>query len=253
MNTKRRIVGIIPSRYNSTRLPGKPLVSINGVCLIERVFVQAKKSKELDDVLIATDDKRVFEKARGFGAKVVMTSALCKSGTDRLSEVARKYEKNARAFINIQGDEPLIDPGLIDTLARELKKPGCPEMVTAAFPIKSNEEFEDPNVNKVVLDKDGNAIYFSRSPIPYPRKPGNAAPLKHLGIYGYSRSFLLKYSSLKQTPLEISEQLEQLRAIENGYKIRVVIAKKDSAGVDTPDDVKKVEKILRNGALSKSK
>ena len=241
----KRIVAVIPSRFASTRLPGKPLILINGISLIERVWKQVRKCRKIDEIIVATDDKRIFYHVTGFGGKAVMTSVGCKSGTDRLCEVARRFEKSAYAFINVQGDEPLISPKLVDTIAEELRA-GKTEMATAGFPLKDKELIGNPNVVKVVLDKFKNAVYFSRSPIPYSRQKGKTFVLKHIGIYGYTRNFLLKYSSFSQTPLELSEQLEQLRVIENGYKIKVIISKVDSAGVDTPEDIKRVEKILKN-------
>ncbi|MBN1621164.1 MAG: 3-deoxy-manno-octulosonate cytidylyltransferase [Endomicrobiales bacterium] len=245
---RKRVVGIIPARYGSTRLPAKPLLLVKGKYLIEHVYRQVKKSKKLDDVIIATDDIRIVTAARKFGAKVALTSKSCSSGTDRLAEVAKKIEKKADVLINIQGDEPKISPVLIDKLASELLRDSDLDMVTAAYPIKNSAELDDPNVVKVVLNKNSNALYFSRYCIPFKRedavKTSSKLWLKHLGIYGYRRKFLLKYSSWKQTPLEKIEKLEQLRVLENGHKIKVIISRKDSFGVDTPEDVKRIGKII---------
>ena len=241
-----KTVGVIPARYQSSRFPGKPLALIAGKTLIERVWRQASGSRQLDDLVIATDDKRILECARSFGARVVMTSPSCACGTDRLAEVARRSEKNASAFINIQGDEPLLSPSLIDRLVLTLKKnPGIPA-VTAAFPLKDEGEISNHNVVKVVTDERKCALYFSRCPIPFERTEGTGAWFKHLGIYGYRRSFLLRYASWPPTALERTESLEQLRILEKGYQIKVVLSQHDSFGVDTPSDVRKIEKLLKS-------
>lgn len=259
-----KIIGIIPSRYASSRFPGKPLALIAGKSLIERVWRQAKKSRLLSEVIIATDDKRIQTAAEAFGAKVVMTSKKCKSGTDRLAEAARKAAKNARVIINIQGDEPVISPGLIDSVARCFIKDAKLAAVTAAYPVIDKNEFNSPNVVKVVLDSKKNALYFSRYPVPFLRiatehQRGSAASLechkrrpnlpvlhyKHIGIYGYKRCFLLKFSGWRQSPLERTEQLEQLRLLENGERLKVVISNTDSFGVDVPADIKKIERIIK--------
>jgi 3-deoxy-manno-octulosonate cytidylyltransferase (CMP-KDO synthetase) len=202
------------------------------------------KARELDDVIVATDDARIQAAAEGFGARVVLTSRKCRSGTDRLAEVARKLPAAARIFINIQGDEPLIAPALIDALAAALRAaPGVP-VVTAAYPLKDEREFLSPNVVKVVVDREKHALYFSRSPLPC-RRSKSAVPLyKHLGIYGYRRDFLLRFAAWPQTPLEKAEQLEQLRVLEKGYRMKVVISGRDSYGVDVPADVVKIERLL---------
>lgn len=239
-----RTIGVIPARYASTRFPGKPLALIAGVLLIERVWRRVKKCKELDDVVVATDDGRIAAAARAFGGRVVMTSPLCATGTDRLAEVARKAEKKAEILINIQGDEPLIAPGLIDRLARALTADRKLPAVTAAFPLHDDNEVANANVVKVVMDKDGNALYFSRSPLPYRRSSSPVTIYKHLGIYGYRRDFLLRFASWKPSPLEAAEQLEQLRVLENGCRMKVVVSPRDSFGVDVPSDVKKIERLL---------
>lgn len=236
---------IIPSRYASTRFPGKPLALIKGKPLIQHVVERVKKCKKVDIVAVATDDKRIFNTVKSLGYEVFMTPKTCKSGTDRLAFVAKKYLKNAGVFINVQGDEPLIEPALIDTLAGELKKNKKLEYITAAFPVKKEEEINNPNVVKVLMDKDGYALYFSRSVVPYNRdKIKSVKYFKHMGIYGYKRNFLEEFTKSKPTILEKSENLEQLRALENGKKIKVIISGKDSVGVDTPEDALKVERFI---------
>ena len=240
-----KIVGIIPARYDSTRFQGKPLALIAGTSLIERVWHRAKKSRKLSEVYIATDDLRIKKAAEGFGAKVVMTSKACRSGTDRLAEAVRKTAKAADIVINIQGDEPLIPPGLIDGIAASLiKDPGlC--AATAAFAIRDRKELANPNVVKVVFDGEFNALYFSRYPVPFPRRHASPIGYKHIGIYGYRRGFLLKFALWPQTPLEKAEQLEQLRILEMGERIRVVISDSDSFGVDVPADIRKIERLIK--------
>jgi 3-deoxy-manno-octulosonate cytidylyltransferase (CMP-KDO synthetase) len=241
-----KIIGIIPSRYASTRFPAKPLALIAGKSLVERVWRQAKKSRLLSEVFIATDDNRIRTAAEAFGAKVIMTSRNCKSGTDRLAEAARKAAKDARVLINIQGDEPVISPDLIDSIARCFVNDDKLASATAAYPLKDKRELNSPNVVKVVFDSSKNAMYFSRRPIPYARRPKQpAAYYKHIGIYGYRRDFLLKFSGWRQSPLEKTEQLEQLRILENGERMKVVISKVDSFGVDVPADIQKIERILK--------
>lgn len=240
-----KIIGVIPARYSSTRFPGKPLALIKGKSLIERVWRQVKKSKQLDAVVIATDDERISAVAAGFGAEVIMTSQNCSSGTDRLAEVAITYGKSAAVFINIQGDEPLISPSLIDSLVLAFKNNSHIDSVTAAYPFKNLDEINNPNSVKVVLDCDNHALYFSRCPIPYNRSDLHFRYLKHIGIYGYKRDFLLKFSSWDQTPLEKIEQLEQLRILEKGHKMKVVISRNDSHGVDVPSDIKKIERLIK--------
>jgi len=241
-----RIAGIIPARFASTRFPGKPLALIAGKTLIERVWRQAKKSRKLSEVYIATDDSDIQRTAEGFGAEVIMTSKLCRSGTDRLAEAARKAARGAELVINIQGDEPVISPALIDRIAECLQKdPGLPA-ATAAFPLTDKKAIADPNVVKVVFDLEHNALYFSRYPVPFPRRPQSPSGyFKHIGIYGYRRGFLLEFAAWKQTPLEKAEQLEQLRILEMGGKIRVVISNKDSFGVDVPADIQKIERLIK--------
>jgi 3-deoxy-manno-octulosonate cytidylyltransferase (CMP-KDO synthetase) len=238
------ITGVIPARYHSTRFPGKPLARIKGVPLIERVWRQAAKSRRLDDLVVATDDERIAECVRRFGGKTVETPIRCASGTDRLAAVARRSAKRSDILINIQGDEPLISPRLIDSLASALVKDPSLPAVTAAYPLSREEDVFNPNVVKVVTDKSGRALYFSRSPLPFRRAETAVPYYKHLGIYGYRRKFLLSFASWPQTPLEKTEQLEQLRIIERGFAINVIVSRYDSFGVDVPEDVVKIERLL---------
>jgi 3-deoxy-manno-octulosonate cytidylyltransferase (CMP-KDO synthetase) len=237
-----KVVAIIPARWASTRFPGKPLHAIAGKPLIQHVWERCQRARALDQIIIATDDMRIAEAAFGFGAEVALTSSRHRSGTDRLAEVAKKMSA-ATHIINVQGDEPVVHPGLIDKLAKALTSDKRLEMITAANPIA--EKPNNPNVVKVVIDRDSNALYFSRSLIPFARD-GDIHPqyYRHHGIYGYSRRLLLQFVKWKPTVLEQSEQLEQLRALEHGVKIRVVITRHASIGVDSPDDVKNVEQLL---------
>jgi 3-deoxy-manno-octulosonate cytidylyltransferase (CMP-KDO synthetase) len=235
------IVGAIPARYASTRLPGKPLLQIAGRPMIEHVYRRVTEAKGLDRVVVVTDDERIAAAVAGFGGEVEMTPPECVSGTDRIAHAARRWE--ARAVVNIQGDEPLIDPEAVSVLARHLAQHPDDEVVTLAAPA-APEEIDNPNAVKVVLDRAGYALYFSRSAIPYARQSGGATPLKHLGIYGYQRQALLRLAGLPPTPLEISESLEQLRALENGIRIRVLAVRQASPGVDTREDLERVERLL---------
>ena len=238
-------MGAIPARYGSTRLPGKPLLPIAGRPMIEHVYTRVAGARGLDRVVVLTDDERIAEAVQRFGGEWEMTPEDCASGTDRIAWAARSW--NASAVINIQGDEPLIDPEGISRIAGHLAaNPGDP-VVTLATPAEPGE-MDNPNAVKVVLARDGSALYFSRSPIPYPRQPpqsSGAAPLKHLGIYGYQRDALLRLAGLPPTPLERSESLEQLRALENGIPIRVLVVDRGSFGVDTAEDLERVETILK--------
>jgi 3-deoxy-manno-octulosonate cytidylyltransferase (CMP-KDO synthetase) len=241
------ILGIIPARYASTRFPGKPLHPIAGQSLIQRVIARCQLAKSLREVVVATDDERIASEARKF-CRVEMTRADHPSGSDRIAEVAGRCACDA--VVNIQGDEPLIDPVVIDVVATALV--GA-EMSTAATPIKSVEEYDNPNVVKVVTNGAGRALYFSRRTIPFLRdEAAQPAPaqlaafpfLKHLGIYGYRRDALLRLVKFPQSPLEQAERLEQLRALENGIPIAVVRVDYDSVGVDVPSDVERVERLL---------
>ena len=242
-----RIIGIIPARYASSRFPGKPLALIAGKPLIQRVVEQCEQAKLLNEIIVATDDARIAEVAQNY-CRVEMTSADHPSGSDRIAEVALRCECDA--VVNIQGDEPLIEPAVIDAVAGALARE---EMSTAATLIKNPAEYDNPNVVKVVVNAAGRALYFSRRTIPYLREAASrsvneqlaAFPfLKHLGIYGYRRETLLRLVKFPMSPLEEAEKLEQLRALENGIQIAVVKVDYDSVGVDMPEDVARVEKLL---------
>ena len=242
------IIGIIPARYASTRFPGKPLALVAGKPLIQHVVERCLQARALSDVIVATDDTRIWEVAQNF-CRVEMTSPEHASGTDRLAEVAQRCPCDAA--VNIQGDEPLIDPTVIDQVAGAL---GQEVMSTAATRIESPEEYESPNVVKVVVNAAGRALYFSRRTIPYLRDAASrsvagqlaAFPfLKHIGIYGYRRETLLRLVKFPVSALEQAEKLEQLRALENGIAIAVVRVDYDSVGVDVPADVMRVEKLLQ--------
>lgn len=239
-----KTAAIIPARYASTRFPGKPLHLLAGKPLVQHVWERCRESKAFSQIVIATDDMRIAEVAFDFGAEVALTSAKHQSGTDRIAEVAKKLPEIG-AFINVQGDEPLIDPKLLKKLSHLLVKEKL-DMITAANPFTEGESVENPNAVKVILDRNSDAIYFSRSVIPFRRDPSVPVQYyRHQGIYGYSRKFLLQFVKWKPTTLEKAEQLEQLRAVEHGTKIRVVVNKLTSVGVDTPEDAKEAEVLLR--------
>ena len=237
-----KIVGIIPARWGSTRFPGKALHGIAGKPLIRHVWERCLEADCLDQVVIATDDMRIAEVGFNFGAEVAVTAADHPSGTDRVAEVARKLKK-ASIILNIQGDEPLVDPALLRRLARKLQDNPSIPMITAATPISPEELLSENNV-KVVLDRRGDALYFSRSAIPFRRGTNEVPSYKHLGIYGYRRKALLEFVRMSPGSLEQAEQLEQLRALENGLKIRVVVSETGSIGVDTPEDATEVERLI---------
>ena len=235
---------IIPARYSSTRLPGKPLKDICGKPMICRVFERASLAKSVDAVIVATDDERIVQAVEKNSGRAMMTRADCRTGTDRLAEVAEKFP-DVDIIVNVQGDEPLIDSNLIDELVAQFVDKNL-QMATVAVELHDEEEMKNPNNVKVVFDKKNNALYFSRSLIPYPRNFGKAKVYKHIGIYAYRRKFLLEYAKMDSTPLEESESLEQLRALENGYKIRVIISDCKFIGVDTEEDLKLVNELWKN-------
>ncbi len=237
-----KVVGVIPARYGSTRLEGKVLIPLAGKPMIWHVWNRASKAKCLSDVIIACDDKRVFDVAEDFGANVVMTDVDLVSGTDRVSQAMINID--ADVVVNIQGDEPLIDPKVIDKLADVFVKDENALMATVIKSISKDIEINNPNVVKVVVDQDGNALYFSRSPIPFDRSQQYKKYYKHLGLYAYKKDFLSDFTKLKPSPLELAEKLEQLRVLENGYAIKTVVTDVETIGVDTKEDVEVVEKIL---------
>lgn len=240
-----KIVGIIPARYASTRFPGKPLIDIGGKSMIQRVYEQCTKTSALADVIVATDDDRIAQHVQGFGGKVIMTATTHQSGTDRCAEVVALYKGTCDAVINIQGDEPFIAPAQITLLAEALAAPDT-QIATLIKKIKSEEEIRNPNVVKAIKNRDGEAIYFSRSPIPYRRNPGvDITYYKHIGIYGYSCEALKAITRLPLGSLEQAESLEQLRWIENGYRIKLKETELETMAIDTPDDLERVLKGMK--------
>jgi 3-deoxy-manno-octulosonate cytidylyltransferase (CMP-KDO synthetase) len=242
-----KIIAIIPARLAATRLPNKPLIDICGKAMIQRVYEQAKKAMQISDVWVATPDEAIAEAVRGFGGTVVMTRADHPSGTDRLAEAATHLPPDVSIIVNVQGDEPLIDPATIDAVAMPLLTDSSLSMTTLSCPLPVGRE-DDPNAVKVVCDIHGNALYFSRSPLPYRRDVGVAyAPQLHVGLYAYRRDFLMLYPTLAPTPLSQIESLEQLRVLEHGYKIRVVQGTDAPESVDTPEDLERVLALYRVG------
>lgn len=233
---------VIPARYASTRLPGKPLADIAGKPMIQRVYEQVSKAKKPALVIVATDNQRVFDKVESFGGMALMTQPNHPTGTDRLAEVA-SHHQDIDVIINVQGDEPLIDADVIDQLADLFVEDADLQMATVASPLLE-EEYDEPSAVKVICNKRGDAMYFSRSLIPYPRHAFINPPMKHVGIYAYRRQFLLDYAKMDPTPAEETESLEQLRALENGYAIRVIKTDKRFVGVDTPEDLERVNAIF---------
>ena len=258
-----RAIGVIPARWKSERFEGKVLANLSGKPLIQHVWERAKESKVLEDLIIAADNEEVIKAVQAFGGKAVYTSQDQPSGTDRIAEVVNPLE--VEVVVNIQGDEPLVHHTMIDDLARVLLEDSSIVMATVIKKITDKEELLNPNVVKVVKDKDGFALYFSRSPIPYDRRTnehhslldirawlsshapdaGSRICYKHIGIYAYTKDFLFTYRGLPKSQLEETEKLEQLRVLENGYKIKTIETEFDTIGVDTPEDLKKVESALK--------
>ncbi len=247
-----KIYGIIPSRFGSSRFPGKPLAMLAGKPLVAWVVEAVKKAKSLDEVIVATDDKRIAEAVEQYGGKAVMTPSELPSGTDRIACAAGDFADDD-ILVNIQGDEPLIDPALVDALAMKLKGDAKWDMATAVTPIKSAADLAAKSVVKVVLDRDMGAMYFSRSPIPCDRDReadlASGLYVRHLGIYAYRGAFLKRYIAEPQCELEKTEKLEQLRALWMGAKIAVVKTEDEGVGVDTPEDAERVAKILEHRAV----
>ena len=241
---------VIPARYASTRLPGKPLADIAGKPMICRVYERASRAKRITEVLAATDDRRVYDAVVAAGGKAMMTSTDHPTGTDRLAEVARAYP-DMELIINVQGDEPLIEPQVIDDLSAAFDDDKGLQMATVMTPMEEEIDQRNPNNVKVVTDKNGYALYFSRSLLPYPRYNKGVPVFKHIGIYAYKRDFLLQYAEMAPTPLEQTEALEQLRVLENGYRIKVIRTDFKFVGVDTMDDLVLVNEIYRERGLDK--
>ncbi len=240
---RTRILGVIPARFASSRFPGKALASLAGKPMVQHVWERARQSRYLDDVLVATDDERIAAAVRQFGGRVRMTQADHPTGTDRLAEVASA--ENAAIYVNIQGDEPLIDPDAIDAAILSVHGDENVSMGTLKKRIVDPSDIVNTNVVKVVTNLLNEAIYFSRCPIPYERDGrGGSIYFKHVGLYVYRREFLVHYPDLTVGPLEQAERLEQLRALENGYRIRVVDTEYESLGVDTPEDLERVQQLF---------
>lgn len=244
-------VVIIPARFSSQRLPGKPLVQIGDKPLIQWVYERALQIKQAKQVLIATDDQRVESVAKKFQANVVMSPSNIASGSERVGFVAQNLD--AEIIANLQGDEPFISPEAVDEAILALKNESGLNISTLACPLDSEDEWRNPSVVKVLVDKAMNALYFSRSPIPFFRDDNYSTlkhAKKHIGVYVFRKSFLMQFLQWEETPLEKAEKLEQLRILENGYKIRVIITENNSIGVDTPDDVTYIETLIKNREVS---
>jgi 3-deoxy-manno-octulosonate cytidylyltransferase (CMP-KDO synthetase) len=250
------IIAVIPARYGSTRFPGKALASIQGKPMIQWVYERTRRSALIDRVIVATDDDRILGAVKSFGGDAVMTSTTHATGTDRIAEVVQNIECDL--VVNVQGDEPLIRHEMIDQAITPLVNDGSIPMGTLCRKIESREEAFDPNVVKVVFDRNGFALYFSRAPIPWDRErwagrtslnelPFSGVMYKHIGLYVYRRTFLLEFARLSQTTLEDTEKLEQLRALEHGYRVRTVVTEYESFGVDIPDDLSKILHRLKEG------
>lgn len=244
-----KVLGIIPARYASTRFPGKLLVPILGKTLLQRTFENACQIEALDKIIIATDDTRIYDHVKQFGGQPVMTSLQCLTGTDRLAEVLQKYPEmlQASAIVNIQGDEPCVDPHAVACAVQLLLQDPLANMATLVTPLETEEEAYHPSIVKCVIDQQHNALYFSRSLIPgnkQRRFSSHTSYYRHIGLYVYRPSFLLRYQALPITPLQLEEDLEQLKALEHGYRIKVAITHKPSIGVDTPEDLNKIERWL---------
>lgn len=237
------VIGIIPARYGSTRFEGKVLADLHGKPMIQWVWEAAKKARILDEVIIACDDPRIEEAVKSFGANVVLTSKEHLSGTDRMTEVVNPLE--VKVVVNIQADEPLLEPVMIENVARPLLDDASLNMATLMKRIDDPNEIADPNVVKVLVDKNGLALYFSRAAIPYQRdKIASAAYYKHIGLYAYTKDFLFIFKNLPESNLERIEKLEQLRVLEAGFRIKVIETKISTIGVDTPLDLERVKKVI---------
>jgi len=246
MMSDPKVIVVIPSRYASTRLPGKPLAQLAGKPMVQHVYERAKQAQTVHRVIVATDDQRIVEAVKAFGGEARMTRTDHRTGTERIAEVA--VQEPGDVFVNVQGDEPLIDPVAIDTAVGALLEEPQAQIATVATPIRHAGDIMDPNVVKTVLDFDGNALYFSRAPIPWIRDTQQKLHVKywkHLGLYVFQREALLEYTTLPQGELERIEQLEQLRWLENGWKIRVAEVAHDAVSVDVPEDVARVEKLMQ--------
>lgn len=239
-----RVLAVIPARWASTRFPGKPLADVLGKPMVQRVYEQVLKSRRVERVVVGTDDERIARAVRAFGGEARMTSSRHPSGTDRVAEVA--WGEEAELVVNVQGDEPFIHPEVIDRAVDALCEGEEAVVSTLMHAIEEEGELTDPNVVKVVVDRQGYALYFSRAPIPYFRDDGRdrgGPAFKHLGLYVYRKPFLLRLTSLKPTPLERAEKLEQLRVLEHGYRIKVLETPHRSIGIDVPEDILRLEEL----------
>lgn len=244
-----KTLAIIPARYASTRFPGKPLIPILGKSLLQRTYENAVRAGCIDEIVIATDDTRIFDHVAAFGGKAVMTSVDCVNGTERIADLLRKYPDYMKAsvIINIQGDEPCLDVTAIESVVRLLAEDPDAVMATVAAPLTCEDDAFNPGVVKCVMDKKSNALYFSRGLIPGSKEKtysGSAAYYRHIGLYAYRPEFILTYQGLSPTPLQTAEDLEQLKVLEHGYRIKVGVVDHVSPGVDTPEDIQKVEQYL---------
>lgn len=235
-------IGIIPARYHSTRLEGKVLKDLLGKSVIRHVWENAKHAATLDDLIVATDDERIEAEVLGFGGKVILTAKEHKTGTDRLREVVNPID--VKVVVNIQADEPLLHPSMIDDIVRPLLEEKDIAMTTLRKKITDPEDIKNPNVVKVACDKNGYALYFSRSPIPYPRFTEGAVHYKHIGLYAFTKDFLFTFTNLPASSLEEAEGLEQLRVLENGYRIKVATTQFDTIGIDTEEDLERAKEVL---------
>ena len=242
-NQTNKTAIIIPARYGSSRLEGKPLIKVEGKPIIQWVYEKAQMAKLADIIIVATDDERIFDAVKAFGGNVEMTSTEHKCGSDRIKEVVMRHPEISY-IVNLQGDEPLIKPESIDEVARNVKEVDNADISTLVREIKDENEAENPNLVKCVFDNLGFAMYFSRSKIPYERNVGKAKIYDHLGIYGYKRDALIKMTELAQTTYEQAESLEQLRALQNGMKIKVSVVDFVPVGIDTTEDLEKFKKIV---------
>ena len=242
--TRSKVIGLIPSRYESTRFPGKPLALIAGKSLIRRTYESAKLCSRLSSLHVATDDSRIAEHVQSFGGSFIMTSKECKNGTERISQafVKKSSDLNADIVVNIQGDHPTISPQMLDSLIDIMDlHPDCP-VATLAYPSSNKEDFYSPHTVKCIFNSSMSALYFSRSPIPFTKNPPNFH--HHIGIYAYRPDFLKKIPFLADTPLQLKEDLEQLKFLEHGYSIKIALVNEPTFGVDIPEDITQIEKIL---------
>jgi 3-deoxy-manno-octulosonate cytidylyltransferase (CMP-KDO synthetase) len=245
-SSSRNVLAVIPARFASTRLPGKPLASIAGKPMIQHVVERVRRAQLVKSILVATDDERIKRAVEGFGGQAILTRPDHRTGTDRVAEVATHVD--ADLYVNIQGDEPLIDPGTVDAVVAAMLEDDSVQIATPCSAITQQNEIMDPNIVKVARDFDGNGLYFSRAPIPWVRDTNTtvaARHWKHIGLYAFRRDTLLEFPTLPPGELEHIEQLEQLRWLENGFRIRVVETDYDAVSVDVPADIERVEKLLR--------